>query len=165
MHVPSASGAAATARSPPSRWVRGCEPALADRYLGAIELELAALGPQWAQRGALSTVYLGGGTPTMLDEQPMARLLHTISTRLPLADDVEITVECNPDGLAPGQLEALRDAGVHPHLLRAAERAATGAGAARPHPTTRSWHSFAVARARAAGFDHIGLDLILGTHR
>lgn len=139
------------------------DPAVADRYLRAIEAELAAAGSMVAGgRGPAASVYLGGGTPTMLDEHQMARLLRAVADRVPLADDVEITVESNPDGLVPGQLESLRGAGVNrisfglqsvqPHVLALLDRT---------HEPQLALD--AVARARAAGFDHVGLDLILGT--
>jgi oxygen-independent coproporphyrinogen-3 oxidase len=137
--------------------------AVADRFLRGIELELAAAHTAVRpERGPAATVYLGGGTPTMLDERQMARLLGAIGDRAPLADDVEITVESNPDGLAPGQLDSLRGAGVNrisfglqsvePRVLALLDRTHDPAVALD-----------AVERARAAGFDHVGLDLILGT--
>jgi oxygen-independent coproporphyrinogen-3 oxidase len=139
------------------------DPAVADRYLRCIEAELASVGSLLPPgRGPASTVYLGGGTPTMLDQQRMARLLRAVADRVPLADDVEITVESNPDGLVPGQLESLRDAGVNrisfglqsvqPRVLALLDRT---------HDPQLALD--AVRRARVAGFDHVGLDLILGT--
>jgi oxygen-independent coproporphyrinogen-3 oxidase len=136
---------------------------VADRYLAGIEAELATRGTAIpAERGPASTVYLGGGTPTMLDEDRMARLLGSVGDRVPLADDVEITVESNPDGLAPDQLESLRRAGVNrisfglqsvqPRVLALLDRT---------HDPALALD--AVRQARAVGFEHVGLDLILGT--
>jgi putative oxygen-independent coproporphyrinogen III oxidase len=139
------------------------DPDAQDRYVRAAEAELsiadALLGPD---RPALSSVYLGGGTPTMLLDEQFRRLLAAVRSRFDVRADADVTVEANPDGLRPGQLDALRGAGVSrlslgmqstsPQVLRTLDRTHD------PELALR-----AVADAHAAGFDHISLDLIYGT--
>jgi putative oxygen-independent coproporphyrinogen III oxidase len=134
-----------------SRWADAArrEIDLADRVLGA-------------DRPPLSTVYLGGGTPTMVDPDLLLGVIDHALDRLGPAADVEVTVEANPDGLRPGQLAALRSGGVtrvsfgmqslSRRVLRLLDRT---------HDPERALA--AVADARTAGFDHVSLDLIYGT--
>ncbi len=105
-----------------------------------------------------ATVFLGGGTPTLLPAAELARLL----AALPRAPGAEVTIEANPDTVTPALLAALRAAGVTrislgmqsaaPHVLATLERTHTPGAAV------------AAARlAREAGFAHVSLDLIYGT--
>ena len=109
-----------------------------------------------------ATVFVGGGTPTMLPAGDLARLLDAVRERFGLARDAEITTEANPETVNPEYLQRLRENGFTrislgmqsavPHVLEVLERAHTpgrGLDAAR-------W-------ARQAGFEHISLDLIFGT--
>ena len=110
----------------------------------------------------VDTVFLGGGTPTLLSPEQIGRLLARMRDRLGLADDVEVTIEANPDTVDRDTLAALRDAGatrvsfgvqsVRAHVLAALERV---------HGPERALE--AIADARAAGFDVISADLIYGT--
>jgi oxygen-independent coproporphyrinogen-3 oxidase len=83
------------------------------QYLRAVagEVSLAAglLGPQ---PPAVSTVFVGGGTPTLLGAQPLADLLAVIGESFPTAPDAEVTVEANPDSVTPADLARLAEAGV-----------------------------------------------------
>ena len=122
------------------------------------EIDLAA-----AQlRRPADTVFLGGGTPTLLTPDQIGRLLARMRERLGLADDVEVTIEANPDTVDRATLAGLREAGatrvsfgvqsVRAHVLAALERV---------HGPERALQ--AIADARAAGFDVISADLIYGT--
>lgn len=98
-------------------------------YAAALERELAAtLGdPQ-----PVSTLFLGGGTPTLLPWRQLERLLQNLNTWLPLETDPEFTVEANPSSLDADKVAVLADHGVNrislgvqsfqPHLLRVLER-------------------------------------------
>jgi oxygen-independent coproporphyrinogen-3 oxidase len=107
---------------------------------------------------AATTVFFGGGTPSLL---PAARLTRVLAA-IPLAAGAEVTVECNPDSVDPAKLAAYRAAGVNrvsfgvqsmrPHVLAALGRTHEPVNVAR-----------AVTGARAAGFDTFNLDVILGT--
>ncbi|CAM3936720.1 radical SAM family heme chaperone HemW [Nocardiopsis rhodophaea] len=110
----------------------------------------------------VSTVFVGGGTPTLLPPEDLGRILAAIDAHFGLAPDAEVTTEANPETVAPDSLARLRAAGFtrvsfgmqssRPHVLRVLERGHTPG---RPEQC--------VAWARAAGFEHVNLDLIYGT--
>jgi oxygen-independent coproporphyrinogen-3 oxidase len=111
--------------------------ALADRYLDALERELAALGgPQ-----PVATIFVGGGTPTRLEVPQLARLLDLVARRFPLDPGGEWTVEANPETLDAAKADALLAGGVNrvslgaqsfrPDSLRVLEREHTPGQVAR----------------------------------
>jgi putative oxygen-independent coproporphyrinogen III oxidase len=127
----------------------------------ATELALAAevLGPD---APAVSTVFVGGGTPTLLPPADLGLLLDAVREHLGLAPDAEVTTESNPESVDAADLAALREAGF--------TRISFGMQSAVPHvlATLDRVHSpgrpqQAVVEARAAGFDSVSLDLIYGT--
>ena len=109
--------------------------------------------------GPLRTVYLGGGTPSLLDAALATSLLDHVRKQLPVRRDAEVTLEANPASTDLERLTAWRSSGVNrlslgvqgfdPHALAVLERRSDGAQARR-----------AFAEARAAGFDNVSLDLI-----
>lgn len=109
----------------------------------------------------VSTVFVGGGTPTLLDPGALVAVLDGVRDRFGLADDAEVTTEANPDSVTPASLAHLREGGYtrvslgmqssRPHVLATLDRTHDPAGVAR-----------AVAAARGAGLD-VSLDLIYGT--
>jgi putative oxygen-independent coproporphyrinogen III oxidase len=127
-----------------------------DGYLAALLAELERERPLL---GALDTVYLGGGTPTLMGAQRLGALLEAI--RPMLAPGAEVSVEANPETVEPALLAALRRVGAtrlslgvqsfQPHLLRALDRAAG---------PERSRAAFAIARE--AGFASVSADLLFG---
>ncbi len=110
----------------------------------------------------VSTVFFGGGTPTLLPVADLAGMLDAIRQRFGLTPDAEVTIEANPESVDAQSLAALRVAGfnrisfgmqsVRPHVLAILDRQHTPGA-----PTRR------VAEARAVGFEHVNLDLIYGT--
>jgi oxygen-independent coproporphyrinogen III oxidase len=101
---------------------------LADRYLDALELEMASVGePQ-----EVDTIFIGGGTPTRLDAGQLARMLAMVRRWFLLTPGGEWTVEANPGTLDEAKADVLVDGGVNrvslgaqsfqPELLRALER-------------------------------------------
>ncbi len=122
-------------------------------YGDALLAELALESDVLADR--LDTIFVGGGTPTFTEHEPLRRTLEA----LPEAD--ELTVEANPETVTPDLAGLLRSAGVtrvslgaqsfQPHLLSVLERRAT------PHQVRG-----AVAILRDAGFDNVSLDLLYG---
>ena len=130
--------------------------AIAELDLAARVLDAAGLPPR-----AASTVFLGGGTPTILPPADLARMIGAVRDRFGLAPDAEVTTESNPDSIDAAGLAALADAGVTrvsfgmqsavPHVLRTLERTHDPENVARR-----------VAEARAAGLA-VSLDLIYGT--
>ena len=84
------------------------------RYLEAVHCEIDMLGALgWAPRVKLSTIFLGGGTPSLLASDEMAALLERIRARFALLPDAEITIECNPESVTPDKLAGYRAAGVN----------------------------------------------------
>lgn len=132
----------------------------ADQAVAEVELADRVLGGQ--QRPPVSTVFFGGGTPTLLPAEHLGLIVTAIRDRFGLAPDAELTTEANPETVDPAYLARLREAGftrvsfgmqsARPHVLRILERGHTPG---RPQQCVE-W-------ARAAGFDHVNLDLIYGT--
>lgn len=130
--------------------------AIAELDLAARVLAAAGLPPRPA-----STVFLGGGTPTILPPADLARMIGAVRDRFGLTPDAEVTTESNPDSIDAAGLAALAEAGVTrvsfgmqsavPHVLRTLERTHDPENVARR-----------VAEARAAGLA-VSLDLIYGT--
>jgi len=84
------------------------------RYLEALHREIDLLGAvAWSPRVRLATVFLGGGTPSLLAAEDLAAALERIRARLDVAVDAEITVECNPESVTREKLEGYRAAGVN----------------------------------------------------
>jgi putative oxygen-independent coproporphyrinogen III oxidase len=129
--------------------------------LVAREVDLAAKvlpGPA----APASTIFFGGGTPTLLAPERLGGMVRKIAENFGLAEDAEVTVEANPETVGPAELEQLRAQGVTrmsfgmqsavPHVLRVLDR---------EHQPGRPLDC--VRWARAAGFSHVSLDLIYGT--
>ncbi|UJB41971.1 radical SAM family heme chaperone HemW [Streptomyces sp. A1-5] len=110
----------------------------------------------------VETVFVGGGTPTLLPAADLGRMLAALRDEFGLAPDAEITTEANPESVDPRYLAELRAAGFN--------RVSFGMQSARQHVLkildrthTPGRPEACVAEARAAGFAHINLDLIYGT--
>jgi oxygen-independent coproporphyrinogen-3 oxidase len=137
-------------------------PTAPDTFVDSAERELDLAARVLGQdAGPVDTVFLGGGTPTMLPAADLGTLLHGIRDRFGLAADAEVTTEANPDSVDRDYLEALHDSGftrvsfgmqsaVH-HVLATLDRTHDPANVAR-----------AVAAARAVGLA-VSVDLIYGT--
>ncbi len=133
-----------------------------DTYADAALLEIDLAGRVLGDAvPPVSTVFVGGGTPTMLRPRDLVRVLGGIRDRWGLSADVEVTTEANPDTLTVEGLEELARGGFTrvsigmqsavPHVLRTLERTHDPANVAR-----------AVAATRAAGLQ-VSVDLIYGT--
>src|SRR3954465_1988462 len=110
----------------------------------------------------VSTVFVGGGTPTLLPADDLARLLRGVDERFGLTADVEVTTESNPESVGAGELQQLRDAGF--------TRMSFGMQSARQHVLsvldrqhTPGRVQQVVRDAKSAGFEHVNVDLIYGT--
>ena len=109
----------------------------------------------------ISTLYIGGGTPSLLPPADMEALLKTVRSAFSFAPDAECTCECNPGTLTAPFLRILSDYGVN--------RISMGAQAAQPRllrmlGRIHTWEQVeASARLiREAGFENLNLDLMLG---
>ncbi|HSX67439.1 radical SAM family heme chaperone HemW [Nocardioides sp.] len=125
------------------------EVGLARRVLGDVERPV-------------ETVFLGGGTPTLLPARDLGLMLRAIDDEFGLAPDVEVTTEANPDSVDRAYLAELREAG-YTRLSFGMQSAVSSVLKVldRTHDPERVPR--AVEWARAAGFDQISLDLIYGT--
>ena len=125
------------------------------------ELDLAALVLREGIR-PVSTIFVGGGTPTLLPATDLARVVEAIHSRFGIAPDAEVTTESNPESVDGHSLDQLRAGGFN--------RISFGMQSAREHVLavldrqhTPGRVSHVVRDARAAGFEHINVDLIYGT--
>jgi putative oxygen-independent coproporphyrinogen III oxidase len=110
----------------------------------------------------VSTVFFGGGTPTLLPPGDLASVLSAVAAEFGLASNVEVTTEANPDSVAAWDLEALRAAGFT-RVSFGMQSAVDSVLATldRTHDPLRV--PAVVEWAREAGFDQVSLDLIYGT--
>jgi oxygen-independent coproporphyrinogen-3 oxidase len=113
---------------------------------------------------AVSSVFFGGGTPSLFSGAAIARLLDGVAARLALAADAEITLEANPGTADAANFRAYRAAGVNRlsigvQSFDAAHLKALG----RIHGPAEARRAFELARA--AGFDNVNLDLMYGLPR
>jgi putative oxygen-independent coproporphyrinogen III oxidase len=131
----------------------------ADAAIAEVRLARRVLGERDLP---VSTVFFGGGTPTLLHPGDLASVLASIAGEFGLAQDVEVTTEANPDSVAAWDLGQLREAGFT--RISFGMQSAVDAVLAtldRTHDPLRV--PAVVDWAREAGFDHVSLDLIYGT--
>ncbi|MCZ2837044.1 radical SAM family heme chaperone HemW [Modestobacter sp. VKM Ac-2985] len=124
------------------------------------ELRLAAevLGPD---RPPVQTVFVGGGTPTLLPAGDLVAVMDAVRELFPVAPDVEVTTEANPESVTPESLATLR-AGGFTRISLGMQSAAEHVLAVLDRRHTPGRAVQAAHEARAAGFDHVNLDLIYG---
>lgn len=138
-------------------------PSMTETFVAAAHAELA-LADRVLSRGGptpVSTVFVGGGTPTMLPPEVLGGLLHDIRDRWGLTDGAEVTTEANPDTVTSEVAQTLAEQGFTrvsigmqsavPDILRTLDRTHDPANVER-----------AVAAVRGAGMQ-VSLDLIYGT--
>jgi oxygen-independent coproporphyrinogen III oxidase len=130
------------------------------RYVDAVVREITRRAAETGRPRA-DTIFLGGGTPSLLDEAQATRILDALFEAFPIEQNAEITCECNPGTLATPFARSLRKAGVN--------RLSLGAQARQTHllrliGRIHGWEEViaSVKIARSAGFDNINLDLMLG---
>ena len=120
---------------------------LHERFVSVIERQLKATNVE------ASTLYFGGGTPSMLAPEQIARLI---------APAGEITLEANPDGLGLERLRGFREAGINRLSLGIqSTRSPALEFLGRTHDPRQASEAFHAARA--AGFKNVSVDLIFGT--
>ncbi len=83
-----------------------------ERYLGAYRQELAYLGQQLGRR-QVSSIFLGGGTPSLLAPKTVGGLLDAVSRTWEVAGDCEVTLEANPNSVEAARFADYRAAGVN----------------------------------------------------
>ena len=132
------------------------QPALVQQLLREIDLQR-----DYLSGAPVSSIYFGGGTPSMLPQSDIQLLLNKLRDTFPVNPDAEITLEANPDDLSTEKLDALRAAGInrlsigiqsfHEPDLRWMNRA---------HDSKQALQS--ILNAKAAGFNNLTIDLIYG---
>jgi len=109
----------------------------------------------------VSSIYFGGGTPSILPMEDLQALLHTLRQYFDIAPEAEVTLEANPDDLSAEKLAALKAAGINRLSI----------GVQSFHEADLQWMNRAhnsqqaaqcISLAKAAGFDNITIDLIYG---
>ena len=127
-------------------------------YLDSLARELSMTGVD----REVDTIFIGGGTPSLLGADGLGRILTMVRDNFDLAPDAEITTESNPESTSPAYFDGLLDAGftrvslgmqsASPDVLQVLDR------------THTPGRAVAAARAaRDAGFEHVNLDMIYGT--
>ncbi len=132
-------------------------------YLAALAREVDLYVAQAGEWGPFrfDTVYIGGGTPSLLTGTQMADLLGLLQDRFDIAPEAEITVEANPGSVSEAKLAAYRAAGVN--RLSLGVQSFDDRLLARLGRTHKARHvAESVAAARAAGFSNVNLDLMFG---
>jgi oxygen-independent coproporphyrinogen-3 oxidase len=131
-----------------------------ERYADAVLRELELRADAFPSRPATS-IFFGGGTPSMWEPAQVARVLRGLRARYPWTDDIEITLEANPGASDESRFAAYREAGVN--------RLSIGAQSFQPQVLTSLGRKHspdevgrAVRAGRAAGFSNISIDLIYG---
>jgi putative oxygen-independent coproporphyrinogen III oxidase len=129
-----------------------------DQYLEALEQEMILTLQKYPTNG-LETIFVGGGTPTSLNEKQLERFCESITRNLPMSNNLEFTFEANPGDLTKGKLQILKDAGVNrlslgvqtfnDELLKSIGRV---------HRAKDVYQT--VENAKSVGFKNISIDLI-----
>ena len=130
------------------------------RYLAAVRQQLALFARSPSNQ-PLSSIFFGGGTPTMLPPAALCSLLSQCCQHFPCSAAAEISLEANPATVTQPALDALRQAGFNRisigiQSLQDDELQCLG----RPHSAADAVET--VRRARAAGFSNISIDLMYG---
>jgi oxygen-independent coproporphyrinogen-3 oxidase len=133
-----------------------------DSWLDGLRAELDLGARVLGDAPEAQTVFIGGGTPSLLGSDRLGAVVEAVRASFGLSDEAEVTTESNPESTSPEFFDGIRNAGftrvslgmqsAAEHVLRVLERRHTPGRAVE-----------AAQEARAAGFDHVNLDLIYGT--
>ena len=111
--------------------------------------------------GQVDSIYLGGGTPTVLEPDQLRRVFDAVRAKFSITSDAELTVECAPGTLTPQVLETLLQCGVNRVSLGVQsfiDREASAVGRLHKRATTLD----DISRLRSSGISNINIDLIAG---
>ena len=148
-------------------WYCGCHTSVAndrsriDRFVDRLMTEIATVASRIREPGEVCSIHFGGGTPTMMSPDAMARVMQTLHTNFPIRADAEIAVEIDPRTLEDAHVAVMADVGVtraslgvqdvDPEVQRAINRI---------QPTELV--ADRIAALRSAGIDRINADLMYG---
>jgi len=125
-----------------------------DLYLDCLEREALRY-----QGETVQSIYIGGGTPTLITEQQLQRLLQIVHKYFKLSSDIEWTIEANPEGINLSKLKLLKNEGVNRISLGVQslnDKYLKYLG--RNHDSSTAIHTF--DQIRKAGFDNVNVDLM-----
>ena len=139
----------------------GLDPDLAETYVNQLITDLHTDLEDFGLSPSIHSIFIGGGTPSLLPVHSLDRLFKAINAVAPIEADAEITLEANPNSADQRRLSGYRQAGVNrlslgvqsfdDHSLLRLGRLHDGAEAKR-----------AIDAARAAGFSNLNIDLMFG---
>jgi oxygen-independent coproporphyrinogen-3 oxidase len=135
---------------------------LASRYVTALLHEADLAAPGWAGE-PFASVFLGGGTPTMLEVADLRGLLARLRGRFEVSPGAEVTIEANPDTVDEPKLAALLEAG-YARLSMGAQSFDRTVLASLERIHDPDSVRLAMRDARAAGYANVNVDLIYGAH-
>ena len=134
---------------------------LSDRFTGSLTKEIKQRKDYLSEESTVSTIYFGGGTPSVLNIKQIRKVIKALHTDFPIEKDAEISFEINPDDADKSYLRDLRREGIN--------RLSIGVQSwddkylkmlNRRHDAGQSHE--AINTARETGFDNISVDLIYG---
>ena len=131
-----------------------------ERYVQAVCREIRAQAAFFGRR-RIQTVFMGGGTPTLLTGVQVQTIMDTVRECFDLFEDAEISMEGNPGTLTMDNLRAYRAAGVN-RLSLGVQSMDDGLLASIGRIHTAKEAEIAVSMAREAGFANINMDLMYG---
>lgn len=132
----------------------------ADLFIDALHLEAAGLAGTFSER-EFGSLYIGGGTPTVLSSHQLTTVINVVRSNFKIAPDAEVTVEANPQSGSEPLLLALHKAGVNRLSIGVqsfSDRLLATLG--RPHRAEQAGDAFQTARR--CGFENVGIDLMYG---
>ena len=132
---------------------------LMPRYAGCLVREMGLRRGE--VQGPLHTLYIGGGTPSLLPPALVGKLLDAAQACFGIRPDAEVTLEGNPDDLTLPLLRDLRGAGINRLSIGVQSFSDATLSFLRRRHTARQACE-AVENARRAGFDNLSIDLIYG---
>jgi len=134
---------------------------LEKRFFHALATETDLLAARYSDKRDITSIFIGGGTPSLASRDLLADWLEKLNRRFTVSDDLEFSIETNPESVSLDLLEFYRSLGVNrplfgvqsfnPRLLKLLDRRH------RPHDSQR-----AVYHANGLGFENFGIDLIYG---
>ncbi|HKT89982.1 MAG TPA: radical SAM family heme chaperone HemW [Candidatus Sulfotelmatobacter sp.] len=140
--------------------------AVFERYVDRVCLDIGNAQATAEEMGGriereVDSIYLGGGTPTVLDPDQLQRMFEAVRSQFCVSKDAEVTVECAPGTLNPAVLETLLRCGVNRFSLGVQsfiDQEAAAVGRLHKRDTVLD----DISRLRAAGITNINIDLIAG---
>jgi putative oxygen-independent coproporphyrinogen III oxidase len=133
-------------------------PELICAYLEALDQEAAYYKDSFS---SFDSLYLGGGTPSLLDAVQLTTLVKNLRRLFHFAPDTEFTIEVNPDDVTAEKLRGYRDLGIN-RLSLGVQSFDEGELVFLQRRHTARQTTAALGLIRAAGFDNLGLDLMYG---